>query len=122
MLHSTTNARSHLPSALAEITPPELGDKLLRWLDDNLFHGKAIIGLLDSVTRFAGIFLDITSSYTHSRASFSPYKFGDAGEIISANGIKFESKRLDRLGSIEPQKTRAPLQKFLCALQLAKQA
>ena len=44
-LHGTTNAVTHLQSALAEFIPRNLKGKMLAWLDDLLLHTQTESGL-----------------------------------------------------------------------------
>jgi len=120
VLHGTSNAVTHLQSALVGILPSKLRQHLLFWLDDILLHHSTADGLLNCIQ-------DLFNVCSRHFLRLHPLKcilFATSlrwcGRLLSAKGIRYDPRQLDGLLKMEPPTTGAHLQQFLYALQWVK--
>lgn len=120
VLHGTTNAVTHLQSALDLTLPTNLRPFLLKWLDEILLHSPNEVVLLDNV-------LAMFKYCNYRQIKLHPLKclpFAKEARwcvrIISSDGIKYDPRRMQGLLDTEPPTTGSELQQFLCALQWVK--
>jgi transposase InsO family protein len=117
VLHGTTNAVTHLQSSLAEAVPPTLRQFLLHWLDDVLLHHSTVEGLLDAVRQFLLLCVKLNLKLHPAKSVFFATSVRWCGRLISAEGIRYDPRRLEGLLQMEPPTSGAHLQQFICALQ-----
>lgn len=120
VLHGTTNAVTHLQSALSEILPTSLSSHFLHWLDDILLHDRTVPGLIKSIRNLFGLCVQYNIKLHPAKSIMFAKSIRWCGRVISADGIRYDPRRLDGLLNIESPKTGAHLQQFICALQWIK--
>lgn len=122
VLHGTTNAVAHLQSSLAEIIPPVLWKSLLSWLDDILLHHETFSGLLQAISDFFDTCASHRLRLHPGKCVLFSHSIRWCGRQISADGVRYNPRRLDGLLNMAPPVTGANLQQFICALQWVKSA
>jgi len=120
VLHGTTNAVTHLQSALAEILPNGIAKQLLLWLDDMLLHNTTIHGLLQDIRELLALCASYNIKLHPAKCILFATTIRWCGRLISADGVTYDPKRLEGLLNMEPPQTGAHLQQFVCALQWIK--
>jgi transposase InsO family protein len=121
VLHGTTNAVTHLQSALAEIIPDDLRPNLLYWLDDILIHAPAANLFIQAIEKFFSLCVQWNLKLHPAKCILYATEIRWCGRMLSASGIRYDPRRLEGLMSMAPPRTGADLQQFLCALQWLKQ-
>ena len=120
VLHGTTNAVTHLQSALAEVIPRNLKGKLLAWLDDLLLHAQTESGLIDTVEQMLQFCAEQNIKLHPAKCLFFAREIRWCGCMVSESGIRYDPRRPDGLLNMEPPTSGANLQQFICALQWVK--
>ncbi len=112
VLHGTANAVAHLQSSLAELLTPKLYSHILAWLDDLLIHAVTVEELIAAVE----LFLQLCKKYNIKLHALKCILYTISakwcGRVISAEGVKFDPRRLDGLLNMEPPTTGSHLQQF----------
>ena len=121
VMHGTTNAVTHLQSSLTSIIPEDLQCNILIWLDDILLHAENTERLLMAIQKFFGLCVEYNIKLHPGKCTLFSKEIRWCGRLISAEGIRYDPRRLDGLLSMEPPTTGANLQQFICALQWVKQ-
>ena len=121
VMHGTTNAVTHLQSSLDAIIPDDLRDNILCWLDDILLHAATVEKLLESVQSFFNLCAEYNIKLHPAKCILFTEEIRWCGRLISAEGVRYDPRRLDGLLTMEPPTTGGHLQQFLCALQWLKQ-
>jgi len=121
VLHGTTNAVTHLQASLASVIPASLRPNILCWLDDILIHAPTVEKLFEFISMFFKLCVDYNIKLHPAKCILYTTEICWCGRLISANGIRYDPRRLDGLLTMAPPATGANLQQFLCALQWLKQ-
>lgn len=120
VLHVTIKAVTHLQSAFASILPHGLQESLLYLLKDILAHNGTIDGLLDWIEKNFVVCATHNIHLHPAKCIFFAKEVSWCGRFITADGIRYDPRRLDGLLSMEPPTTGAHLQQFVCVLQWVK--
>lgn len=121
VIHGTTNAVTHLQSSMMNIIPENLRPFLLIWLDDILIHAPTVENLMQSIQSFFGLCAEYNIKLHPAKCTVFAKEIRWCGRLISADGIRYDPRRLEGLLNMEPPTTGAHLQQFVCALQWVKQ-
>ena len=121
MLHGTTNAVAHLQSSITAIISDDIKANILSWLDDVLIHAPTVDGLLESIRSFFEVCKDYNLKLHPSKCTVFATEIRWCGRLVSAQGIRYDPRRLEGLLSMEPPSSGSNLQQFVCALQWVKQ-
>ena len=87
------------------------------WLDNILLHHSTIIGLLKAIGELFKLRADCKIKLHHGKCVLFATLTRWCVRLVSADGIRYDPKRLDGLLKMEPPTTGAHLQQFLCAPQ-----
>ena len=121
VLHGTTNAVAHLQSSIAGIIPDDLKPNILCWLDDILLHAPTVDKLLESIQSFFGMCAEYNLKLHPAKCTLFAKEIRWCGRLLSAEGIRYDPRRLEGLLTMKPPTNGANLQQFICALQWVKQ-
>lgn len=108
---------THLQSSLAEIIPPELAAYLLYWLDDLLLHHSTVDCLLKAIRELLALCSERNIKLHPGKSILFASTVRWCDRLVSADGIRYDPRRLEGLLNMEPPTTGAHLQQFICALQ-----
>jgi len=115
--HGTTNAVTHLQSSITTTLPEELKSSILVWLDDILVHAPTIPELIEKLNAL----FDYCASYNLKLHPLKCILFATVvrwcGRLISAEGVRFDPRRLDGIQKMQPPTLGSHLQQFVCAMQ-----
>lgn len=110
VLHGSTNAVLYLQANLTAIFSPSLRDFFLIWLDDLLLHRQTPEELLDSIEEFFKICVKYNLKLHPGKCVLFANDIRWCGRLISADGVKFDPRRMGGLVTMEPPVTGADLQ------------
>ena len=121
VLHGTTNAVTHIQAVLQEVFAP-LSKNLLAWLDDLLLHASTLIQLFDHLSMFFTLCRKFNIKLHPGKCVLFSLVVRWCGRLISAEGSKFDPRRIEGLLQMSPPSTGADLQQFLCAINWMRTA
>jgi Reverse transcriptase (RNA-dependent DNA polymerase) len=119
--HGTTNAVTHIQAVLQEVFAP-LSKILLVWLDDLLLYASTLTQLFDHLHMFFTLCRKFNIKLHPGKCVLFSLVVRWCGRLISAEGSKFDPRRIDGLLKMSPPSTGADLQQFLCALNWMRTA
>ena len=114
VLHGTTNAVTHMQAVLSEVFLP-LHGHLLAWLDDLLLYAAHSNDLLGYLQKFFELCRSSNVKLHPGKSVLFASNVRWCGRIISADGAKFDPRRIQGLLDMPPPSTGADLQQFVCA-------
>ena len=120
VLHGTTNAVTHLQSAITEMTAPALSDSIISWLDDILLHHHTTDGVVQAIKDLLEVCAKHNLKLHPRKCVLFSKEIRWCGPIVSFAGIRYDPSRLEGLLSMEPPTTGFHIQQFPCALQWVK--
>lgn len=122
VLHGTTNAVTYLQSTIAHILPMDVRENVLYWLDDILCHAPDESTLLKVLGKLFNTFAQYNIKLHPSKCRFFKREVRWCGRLLSADGVRFDTRNTSALLQMAEPTTGAHLQQFLCALQWVKTA
>jgi hypothetical protein len=121
VLHGTTNAVTHMQSVLQGVFDP-LAAHLLAWLDDLLLHASSAAHLLDYLRIFFTLCREFRLKLHPDKCVLYAKVIRWCGRLISAEGSKFDPRRIQGLLEMPHPVTGADLQQFTCAINWMRTA
>jgi hypothetical protein len=121
VLHGTTNAVAHMQAVLSEVFLP-LNAQLLAWLDDLLLHAAHPTDLLGYLREFFELCRSANVKLHPGKCVLFTCKVRWCGRIISAEGAKFDPRRIQGLLDMPPPSTGEDLRQFVCAFNWMRTA
>lgn len=120
VLHGTTNAVTYLQGTLHFIFPESLRQNVLYWLDDIMCHAPTIPDLLKTIRQLFTILSQQNLKLHPGKCKLFAREIRWCGRLISADGIRFDPRRIDGLLEMAEPTDGGQLQQFFCALQWVK--
>lgn len=122
VLHGTTNAVLYLQSTLSAHLPADLRRSVLLWLDDILAHAPTTIELLTAIRLFFELCSERNLKLHPAKCVLYSRSIRWCGRVITADGIRFDPRRIDGIQNMDSPTTGAQLQQFVCAMQWMRSA
>lgn len=120
VLHGSTNAVTHMRSAMQEVMPTDLAQQLLYWVDDFLLHASSVSDLIRYLEKFFKVCAERNIKLQPAKCTLFTQTVRWCGRLITPDGIRFDPARLEGLLNMESPSNGAHLQQLLCALQWVK--
>lgn len=121
VLHGTTSAVTNLQFILAEIITNSFRKHSFFWFNDILLHRSATAGLPRALRELFAM-CAIRNLILHtSKGTLYTTAVQWCGRHLSANGVRFDSSRMNELLAMKSPSIGAHLQQFICALQWVRQ-
>lgn len=117
VMHGTTNAVMYLQSSIASNLPDPIRHHILLWLDDVLQHAATPEKLLDVLEGFFAFCVKFNLKLHPAKCTLYTREVRWCGRIISAEGIRFDPRRISGIKEMDTPTKGGQLQQFVCAMQ-----
>lgn len=118
--HGKTNAVTHGHSSFTEIILDDLTPNIPIWLDEILIHAETVQRLQYFILSFFRLCVDYNFKLHPGKCVLFANEIRWSGRLMSSDGVRYESRRLNFLLSMDAPTASTHLQQIRCALQWVK--